>query len=799
MSPTSLRVVGRIFAFHDAQGIGHARLTDNRRVWVSVGQLEKGSPTPTLGDTIEFDLTQSDRGLEATRVIVLRNGNSGVRRADQNAAEPVGQLPLLTDPEDQVSETLLTEDTQSAQQGTAGANDAQALYQQAAIARAEARFQDARNLFERAIKAGSPVAVYVAYAKMEMDRGTSNQAKNVVERAIKRFPSEATLYVMYGQMERRRGNLGDAEKILREGLRLNPDHLMLRQGLARVLADSGTQESLKEADGIFRELERAGKLNRRDGSYQRFRALHQSPRAGQAYVLFDSLPGFLVAVAGRRDLPRHITDLVVQVSNSEFEASYGLTGDFLVRCFDRQPQKAEIIALSKLLRSATAQSTIGLIDGREVVINTGLAFVVVPGAAGVRDYLMSVLSENNEALIPIDDSFFGPERASPEKLRSVLAQFLGARDLYNSTLPVSGRRFFGRERLLVELTDQVHRGDFIGIYGLRKMGKTSLIWQLRDEKLRDDAVAYVDLQASPALMLGSFQPVYWELEMSLHHKLVAKYPDAAKLMRLARTARYSDLAANNVNCALVFAEDLRELLNHIASGNAGDLRKVVIVLDELERILPLTGQHVVEGYLEFFGLLRGLAQSAPYRGLISSVVVAANASISERAYWEGRENPVFALYKRVFLPPLSDRDTFEMVKGLGKGMSVYWNEDALGEIFADTGGHPFLTRLLCSRIISGYPKRPLTITRTMVQSTVPLLVREETDKFSQIIELLHTYFPDEEQFLERIATGEPLPRMTDEALGHLLGYQLVAREGDGYRITINLLNHWLRRRAGLQE
>src|SRR6185437_12358058 len=150
------------------------------------------------------------------------------------------------------------------------------------------------------------------------------------------------------------------------------------------------------------------------------------------------------------------------------------------------------------------------------------------------------------------------------------------------------------------------------------------------------------------------------------------------------------------------------------------------------------------------------------------------------AYWEGRENPVFALYKRVFLPPLTDKDMFEMVRSLGKGMSVYWHEEALSQVFAETGGHPFLTRLLCSRISSAYPKRPLTVTKAIVEAIVPIVLREETDKFLQIIELLHTYFPEEERFVERIATQEELPRISDEALGHLLGYQLVAQSNGGY-------------------
>lgn len=787
----ALRLRGRIFALNDKMQMGHARLPDNERVWVDFSKLAQGSAVPKLGDYIEFEVADSADGPQAENIAVLPiNFTQGIGKPSPSRPTQL-QLSLSDEQEVGISEVANEPSAEVSE-------DVQRLYAEAAVARAESRIHDARSLFERALKAGAPVGVFVAYAKMEMERGTPAQAKAVVERALREFPKDATLYVMYGQMERRHGHLADSEKILRRGLVHNPEHILLRQGLGRVLADSGIAGKLAEANKIFLALDREGKLNKRDGSYQRFRALHQSPRAGDAYVFFERIGGFRLGVAGRRDLPRHVTDLVVHISNAELEASFGISGDYLIRCFDKQPHKSEIVELSKLLRSAHSQHySLGLIEGGEAVINPGLAFVVVPGAAGVRDHLMSVLSENNEALIPIDDSLFESNTPPSEALRSLLAQFLGARDLYKSTLPVSGRRFFGREKLLVELTDQIHRGEFLGIYGLRKMGKTSLVWQLRDEKLRDDAVAYIDLQASSALVMHDFAPVYWELEVALYQRLKDHFPKAADLLRMGRINRFSDLIGKGLHAALIFSEDIRELLDHIATGSSPGLTRVVIVLDELERILPLAEQPVIVGYLEFFALIRGLAQTDRYRGLLSSVVIAANASISERGYWEGRENPVFALYKPIFLAPLSEKDMAEMARGIGKGMSVYWHEDALKLLFDEAGGHPFLTRLLSSKVVQRHPKRPLTVSKAMIQEAIPFVIRDETDKFAQIVELLQRYFPLEENFLERLAIGETLPDLGDDGLSHLLGYQLIRRDNNEYRLTLNLLTRWFKRRAGV--
>lgn len=791
---TGPRWRGRIFAFHDQQGIGHIRLADNRRVQFKLQDFSSDSRSPKLGNIVEAMISSGPSGLSARDIVVIVPEEKPQQRPESSASE---EPPQAMSPES-LGATLSVLPTAVADRSLkSGAN---ALYQKAAVARAEGRFADARRLFQRAIASGADKPVFVAFVKMEIERGSSAQAEVVLKSAIARFPDDPVFYDMYGQMERRRGALHKAAEILRAGITHNSTHALLRQGLARVLGDLGTPESLQQANLIYSQLERERKLNKHDGSYQRFRALHQSPRAGLAYEAFERLSGFRVRVAGRRDLPRHITDLVLEIENPEFEASFGVSGSILMRCFDKQPQKAEVHALSQLLREKGPQLTIGLIDGAEAFISPSLALVVVPASGGVRDHLMSVLSENSEALIPVDDSAMHNGKLHLDALRQLFSQFLGARDLYNSTLPVSGRRFFGRERLLSELTDQVHRGDFIGIYGLRKMGKTSLIYQLRDEKFRDDAVGYVDLQATAALQTGNTQPIYWELERDLHQRLVERHPLAAQLLRLGKTPRFSELSSEDkATCALIFGEDVRELLEHIATGRSKGLKRVIIVLDELERILPLGEQPGVHGYIEFFGLLRGLAQTERYRGTLSSVVVAANASISEKSFWENRENPVFALYKPIFLPPFSDKDTFDMVKGIGRGMSVYWQEPALAKAFEEAGGHPFITRLLCSRIIKDSDKRPLTVTLPMVERAVIEVIKDQTDKFSQIIDLLSKYFPEEEQFLERIALDQPLPSIGDDSLSHLLGYRLIENEQGTYRMTLNLLRRWLRRRAGISE
>ena len=649
------------------------------------------------------------------------------------------------------------------------------LYRDAALARTEERIQDARGLFQRAIDAGGGPQVYEAFFKMVWGSGARERARSVIRKAIEKFPDVVSLFALYGHSERRIRHYETAAQVFRQGIARHSDNAMLRMGLAQTLVQIGTENSLQEAGQIFSALDHEGKLDKSDNFYRRFRLLQHNPRANRALEFFQAA-AMKTGIAGQRELPPGITDIVADVEQAELSESFGLSGSFLVRCFKSNPRPVHLKHLTEYLHSLGPQNELVLQTGRRVVLNPTLAFISVANTNVVHDQVMRILSDSRAAVIPLDDAFFQNRDDPVQSIQKILAHYLGRRDLYDSTQPVSGRRFFGRERLLVQLGDALRNGRFLGIYGLRKIGKTSLVYQLRDEQLRHDAVAYVDLQASLALSTGNCNALYWEVERALHGRLNATHHHLADLLRLGKEDRFSSLPEGGAQARVIFTEDLCTFLDAISAGQAGGIRRVVILLDELERLLPVAGQQGVAGYLEFFGLLRGLAQTERYRGILSCVVVAANAAISEYGYWAGRENPVFALYKSFFIPPLPEDECDTMIRALGKGMSVYWDRDATSAVFSEARGHPFLTRILCSYIAQHQHKRPLHVTRRMVDDHISPFLRDQGNMMEQITELVKTHFPEEARILQQIALDETPAGVTDETLRHLLSYHLVAVE-----------------------
>ncbi|MDM8520200.1 hypothetical protein QUF64_09140 [Anaerolineales bacterium HSG6] len=214
-------------------------------------------------------------------------------------------------------------------------------------------------------------------------------------------------------------------------------------------------------------------------------------------------------------------------------------------------------------------------------------------------------------------------------------------------------------------------------------------------------------------------------------------------------------------------------------------------------MLPGVGRSGFKGYTEFFAHLRGIAQRT--QGRLVSVVAAANAKISEDGEWEGRDNPVFQLYKEMFLPPLIQRECDEMIEKLAKGMNVTFDTASLACIYHETGGHPYITRQLCSHIATNHRSRPLSVDQTLVMDNIPSFITRKGDIFKEILDRLDRFFPEEREIfnliVKGVSNGDDLANQTNQPidliLRHLLGYQIVEYRDHKYQVKINLLRRWM--------
>jgi hypothetical protein len=250
-----------------------------------------------------------------------------------------------------------------------------------------------------------------------------------------------------------------------------------------------------------------------------------------------------------------------------------------------------------------------------------------------------------------------------------------------------------------------------------------------------------------------------------------------------------------------FDSDLRNVLSVINSTPISPRPKVVLMLDEIERLLPTRlGEPGFKGFFDFFSYFRGISQETKD---FTMIVTAANPGIQETAQFDGRDNPVFAYFRETYLKLLEETESTKMLTTLGRGMGIKFDPQACNHIYKLAGGHPFITRMLCSYLSEIYKDRPLTVTPKMVEAVADDYVDlPGNDKFTEIFERLDRDYTTERDLcvaLAQTSEGMPLKDLDKKDVRHLIGYQLVKLDGSTVVLSMDLMKRWLKRNYGTAE
>ena len=624
-----------------------------------------------------------------------------------------------------------------------------------------------------------------------------SEAERLFEKSIE-LAQFGNSYLKYAQFLHETDKYQKAISILKNGLQcVSDDVWQLHRELVILLAEKASIHNDKNLKEIAYHTEEAYRLGMTKDSLPTYINdiinLSKIPELGKKAWYFLKNTGFNIQVATIKD--GVYADFILTSKSPEYIETYGLQGSILAKYFFHGTEWEDIEEVSKNIEESL--ENYGGID-----LNKYATFWILDSAASFENALYRFAEAKQKIIIPLEQSIFkdsSPEEERKKALRSVVDKWLSRRDLFLANTPVSGRQFFGRQLELQRLMGNINEGKHTGIYGLRKVGKTSLMYQMLEKRVQD-FVIYIDLQkASPQ----DCTYLYWKIARELQKVINQKFSDlllGTVTLELGSKPEYSRLNQPVESVSLGFNEDINRLLLALSRGK-NKSSKIVIMIDELECMLPMGSRSGYKGYVEFFANLRGIAQENP--GRLVSIVAAANSAISDESKLEGKSNPMFLLYENMFLPPLNQQECCEMIEKLGRGMGVSFDEKSLDYIYNETGGHPYITRAFCSFLVTENKDRPLSVKPELITQSISAFVLQRSEVFNEIIERLDS-FPEEKKLFEYIASTDngileesQLSSISsnpiDKSLRHLLGYQIVGYTDGKYSIKINLLHRWMKR------
>ncbi len=400
-------------------------------------------------------------------------------------------------------------------------------------------------------------------------------------------------------------------------------------------------------------------------------------------------------------------------------------------------------------------------------------------------------------------------------LRRLLRKELGASDLFANAAPVFGWDFTGRKEQIQALRKHLRRGRPVALYGLRKVGKTSLILVMRQQLIADsrsaregqqpnatpriDIPIHVDAQEidfAECNRAGFMRALIFACYQTL--KELDIEPTSLDLKpRLGSFAYLSTLSPERVEREGTL---LLKLLGQWASEAPGQ-RCVMLLIDEYERLLNDDVFPRRDG-LDIFDFLRGLVQT--HRGSVNFLFAGLSRRLADASRFGDRQNPLFNFAIDFPLAGLTLEEMGALFRKIGRRLSLAFKPEALAVIWEDTGGHPFLARemgrLLDQNIAQDQRSKKVEILAATVRDRRKEFQIEVANTMQEIAHAASQLDPEAPFALSYLQAAsskadadEALALLRDEVVTELERLGIVARDAaDGrWLIRIGCFARWL--------
>jgi len=392
---------------------------------------------------------------------------------------------------------------------------------------------------------------------------------------------------------------------------------------------------------------------------------------------------------------------------------------------------------------------------------------------------------DNICIIPFSISWITRNKPSLPEIRTIFQKYMYTRDLFAFESPIKKDiSFFGREDILITFIDRFRNGQNSGLFGLRKIGKTSVLYAIsrRIENKEIGGVQYYDC-SNPSF----YKSRWFECLQLLIQKVISE-------MGLEKLKDFNAISSkyDENNAASLFQEDIDSIMD------LNNYSRFLLMLDEIEWISfgTSTEEHWNNDFLPFWQSMRSTHQNS--KGTFSFIISGVNPKCIEDESIMGFDNPLFALIKPTFLQPFDVKTLREMIRKLGRYMGIKFDEDLYSKLFELYGGHPFLVRHACSKLCELNQERPITFTMDIFNSNKKMINQYLMPYVKQILTILAIWYPSEFEQTIELARGnydkiQKYVEQEPEYIDHLLGYGIVNIIDKKPKLSIFVMGDYLKK------
>lgn len=270
---------------------------------------------------------------------------------------------------------------------------------------------------------------------------------------------------------------------------------------------------------------------------------------------------------------------------------------------------------------------------------------------------------------------------------------LPTQDIFTQRDAVRGRQIIGRNDEISSLARSIRRGRTAGIFGLRKVGKTTVARAVTDRL--DPISALLSLPRQKRKLIGYSKPsirVAWLDAGRFYERTVEAV--ANRLLKVLTDRLEAEALVEEPSKPTGGLGALDGLLENILAASGVPL---VFVIDEFDLLFEGSGgQPPIPGIEQIFQLLRAHAQET---GRLVLVLIGRDPSFLEAPEMGGRTNPMLDWLAPRWLGPMKVVEADLLLEKLGRrvGLKIGKRTQRLARLW--TGGHPRLHREFGSALL----------------------------------------------------------------------------------------------------
>lgn len=495
--------------------------------------------------------------------------------------------------------------------------------------------------------------------------------------------------------------------------------------------------------------------------------LHLRWRTAERDLLVPFLANFDVTYAERKTHRGTELSYFFLAPERTIQDQFGITTEVLLVISDyASVQPRTMQAIENLLQEPPAK---GRVDQT--------TFLFVTKNEDSKDWVENYTALNPQSRIPIviTQKDINEGRSNTWLVRQQMSDQMYSRDLFNEQLPlVNDLFFFGRDQTVAEFLNSAKLAQNRGLFGLRKTGKTSVLFKLRRIAETESILCmYYDCKEP------QIRSLRWDALL-----------DRISTDILSTRQRNPPPRKDDVHVSDRFKQIIRSVSAQ---------QNVCIVFDEIEYISPVAklDEHWRKDFVPFWQTL--WATQSQVRKL-SFIVAGVNPRVAEMDTVDDVQNPIFGIVTPQYLTGLSYQETRAMLYQFGKRMGLKFEHDSCLYMFERFGGHPLLTRMAGSYVNNAVKakgfRRPFTVTRAFLEQDEEEREQELSFYCRHVTSELKLFYPEEYEMLEMLASGNEADfiELSRDAnfVAHLRHYGLLSlKKGERPTFAIPVLGRFI--------